>query len=227
MVNWSKEQEGNRRGEHALSKEKETKTKEPAKKPQGEASSPEYAGPQPGNAFGTVAKFFIAVVAVFAAVWLLRTFVFAPYEIPSGSMEDTIKVEDYVFAEKVSYNFRSPEPGEIITFKDPLSPDRTLIKRVIATGGQTVDLIDGKVVVDGKPLEEPYVKSGAKSYPLTPDKSVQIEYPYTVPEGYIWVMGDNRTQSSDSRVFGAIPVSNVVGHAIFRYWPADRIGGIS
>lgn len=209
-----------------MSEIKDTETKTPARKPQGGTSSPEYAGPEPGSAFGTVAKFFIAIVVVFAAVWLLRAFVFSPYEIPSGSMEDTIKIDDFVFAEKVSYNFRSPEAGEIITFKDPLSSDRTLIKRVIATGGQTVDLVDGKVVVDGKALDEPYVKHGAKSYPLTADKSVQIEYPYTIPEGHIWVMGDNRTQSSDSRVFGAVPLSNVVGHAIFRYWPSDRIGPI-
>ena len=150
----------------------------------------------------------------------LRTFVFQPFEIPSGSMEETIMPGDMVFSEKVSYYFRTPEQGDIVTFKDPEQPGRTLIKRCIATGGQTVDLRDGVVYVDDQPLSESYT-NGKPSYPL---KSSNVTFPYTVPDGCIWVMGDNRTSSQDSRYFGAVPVSSVSGHAFFTYWPLGSIG---
>lgn len=163
----------------------------------------------------------IMVAFVVACSWALRTFVFQPYEIPSGSMETTIMPGDMVFAEKVSYYLRDPEPGDIVTFNDPQIPGRILIKRCIATAGQTIDIndADGLVYVDGVPLDEPYV-NGEPSYTL----SGGVSFPYTVPEGCIWVMGDNRTNSQDSRYFGAIPVSSVTGKAALVYWPIDSFG---
>ena len=145
------------------------------------------------------------------------------YEIPSGSMLDTIQIGDRVFSEKVSYYFRDPEQGDIITFADPENPQRTLIKRVIAVGGQTVDLKDGYVYVDGKKLDEPYTE-GKQSLPLNTAYGVSVTYPYTVPDGYLWVMGDNRTNSADSRYFGAVSKDSVTGHANFTFWPLNRIG---
>lgn len=163
------------------------------------------------------------VVVVIGMAVLLRTFLFVPYEIPSKSMQDTIMPGDMVFSEKVSYYMHKPQQGDIITFTDPEVPTRTLIKRVVATEGQTVDLIDGVVYVDGKPLDEPYTK-GKPSNPLSRTASgVNISYPYTVPEGSVWVMGDNRTESQDSRYFGAIPVDTVTGHAAMVYWPLSSI----
>ena len=157
----------------------------------------------------------------------LRVFAYSPFEIPTGSMEDTIMPGDMIFSEKISYYFREPEAGDIVTFDDPEVAGRTLIKRIIATEGQTVDLIDGKVYVSGVPLDEPYT-SGRESYPLSrtaPD--ADITYPYTVPEGHVWVMGDNRTASQDSRYFGAIPVSSISGRAAVVYWPISDIGALS
>lgn len=167
--------------------------------------------------------FLLMVAVVFAAAWLLRTFVIAPYQIPSGSMETTIMVSDKLFSEKVSYYFRSPEPGEIVTFEDPEVEGRTLIKRCIAVGGQTVDLRDGAVYVDDVRLDEPYT-NGLESFPLSTAAGVTIEYPYTIPSDYIWVMGDNRTNSADSRYFGPIPVKSITGHACLIYWPLNRVG---
>lgn len=137
-------------------------------------------------------------------------------------METTIMTSDKVFAEKVSYYSRSVQPGDIVTFIDPELASRTLIKRCIAVGGQTVDLKDGTVYVDGQPLNEPYT-NGKPSYPLTTAANVTVTYPYTVPAGYLWVMGDNRTDSADSRYFGAVPQSNVTGRACFIYWPLNRM----
>lgn len=167
----------------------------------------------------------VAVVAVITV--LLRLFVFVPYEIPSGSMEDTIMTGDMVFSEKVSYYFREPQRGDIVTFDDPEVAGRTLIKRVVAVGGQTVDLVDGKVIVDGVTLDEPYT-SGKESLPLSRTANgVTVSFPYTVPDRYVWVMGDNRTSSQDSRYFGAIPLDSITGRAAVVYWPIKDIGVLS
>lgn len=180
-----------------------------------------------GKGFVRNALSFLGMVAlVLALSFGLRTFVFQAYEIPSGSMERTIMTGDMVFAEKVSYYFEEPQAGDIVTFEDPEIPSRVLIKRVIATGGQTVDLVDGSVVVDGEVLDEPYT-DGLPSYPLTPAFGTSISYPYTVPDGCIWVMGDNRTNSQDSRYFGAVKASTVTGKAVLTYWPVESIGLLS
>mgnify|MGYP002149906743 CR=1 FL=1 len=116
---------------------------------------------------------------------------------------------------------RAPEPGDIVMFEDPDIPGRLLLKRCIAVGGQTVDINDedGLVYVDGVALREPYT-DGLPTYTLASD----VSYPYTVPEGGLWVMGDNRTNSQDSRYFGAIKESSVTGKAIFIYWPLTDVG---
>lgn len=168
------------------------------------------------------------MIAVVALITIgLRLFVFVPYEIPTGSMEDTIMPGDMVFSEKVSYYVRGPERGDIVTFADPEVAGRTLIKRVIATEGQTVDLVDGKVVVSGVELVEPYT-SGRESFPLSRTApGIDISYPYTVPTGHVWVMGDNRTASQDSRYFGSIPISSISGRAAVVYWPISDVGVLS
>lgn len=171
------------------------------------------------SAFRTIVEIVIIIAIAVGLATLFTRFIMQPYEIPSGSMEETIEVGDRVFSEKIGYVFNEPQPGDIITFSDPSDPERILIKRVIATGGQTVDLRDGKVYVDGVELDEPYTL-GKPSL----DLNSGISYPYTVPADHVWVMGDNRTNSADSRVFGAVPVDSITGRAIFRYWPLERIG---
>ena len=185
--------------------------------------SGEHAEKSQGSTLRGWISVFIMVALVALITLGLRTFVFVPYEIPSGSMEETIMTGDMIFSEKVSYYLRAPQRGDIVTFDDPEVAGRTLIKRVIATGGQTVDLVDGKVVVDGVVLDEPYT-NGKESNPLAHTASdVSLSYPFTVPEGHLWVMGDNRTASQDSRFFGAIPASAVSGRAAMVYWPFNEI----
>lgn len=180
---------------------------------------------EPEGLLHTLLSILFLVVAVLAITWGLRTFLFQAYEIPSGSMETTIMPGNMVLSEKVTYYGRDPEPGDIVTFEDPdpEHPGRILIKRVIATEGQTVDVRDGRVYVDGVALDEPYV-NGKISKPLTTHLFGEVTYPYTVPAGEIWVMGDNRTNSQDSRYFGGIPESSVTGKALFIYWPLTDIG---
>lgn len=187
----------------------------------------EHAKKEPSRVARTVLSIALIVAIVVAITFLLRMFVFVPYEIPSGSMEDTIIPGDMVFSEKISYYMREPEPGDIVTFIDPEDPKRTLIKRVIALEGQVVDLQNGIVYVDGVPLDEPYT-DGKESWPLVKTApGVDITYPYTVPEDHIWVMGDNRTSSQDSRYFGAVPIDSVTGRAAVVYWPIDHFGALA
>jgi signal peptidase I len=166
----------------------------------------------------------VAFVVMLAVLFLVRTFVVEPFQIPSGSMLQTIQIGDRVFAEKISVALNDmPEQGEIVTFTNPRDASETLIKRVIAVAGQTVDFIDGVVYVDGEPLDEPYAVG--ETYPMNSDSKFlgyQITYPFTVPEGCFWAMGDNRENSSDSRVFGPVDASTITGHAVFRYWPIAR-----
>lgn len=186
--------------------------------------APVYAEPPAAprrSVLRSVLSLVLTLAAIVVASYLLRTFVFQSYEIPSTSMEETIMTGDLVFSEKVSYRFGDPEPGQIVTFQDPEIPSRTLIKRVIATEGQTVDLRDGNVYIDGVRQFEPYTDD-KPSYPLT--GGADVTYPYTVPSGELWVMGDNRTNSQDSRYFGSVPVSSVSGKAVLVYWPLDQFG---
>ena len=166
----------------------------------------------------SILNIVLMVTAVVVLSTLLRTFVFEPYEIPSGSMRTTIVEGDMVFSQKLSYYMGEPQAGDIVTFEDPSNENRVLIKRCIAVAGQEIDIRNGELYIDGVVQEEPYTNN-LQTIPLASD----ITYPYVVPEGCICVMGDNRTHSQDSRYFGAIPVSSVSGKAFMIYWPLNRI----
>ena len=166
----------------------------------------------------------IAIGCIVGLAYLLRLFIVEPYSIPSGSMEQTIMTGDSVLGEKVSYYFRTPAVGDIVTFTDPENDARLLIKRVVATEGQVVNFANGKLVVDGVEQNFDYT-NGLSSYPLPNSISIK-KYPYTVPEGHVFVMGDNRENSQDSRYFGSIEVSTVQSRAFLVYWPFDHIHAI-
>lgn len=138
--------------------------------------------------------------------------------IPSASMEPTLMVHDRVFVNKLSYDVGSIHRGDIIVFKRPPNePDPTihnLIKRVIGLPGDTLEAQDGVVYVNGKILSEPYLPPGTITDDLPPT---------TVPPGQLFVMGDNRGDSEDSRYFGTINKNLVVGKSEARVWPLSRI----
>ena len=186
--------------------------------------SGQHAERQSPGILRTFISLLVMVAFVFGLSWVLRTYVFQAYEIPSGSMEETIMVGDMVFSEKVSYYFRDPVPGDIVMFQDPDVPGRLLLKRCIAVGGQTVDINDedGLVYVDGVALAEPYT-DGRPTYTLPS----AVTYPYTVPDGMMWMMGDNRTNSQDSRFFGAVPVASAEARSLAVLWPFDDAGLLS
>lgn len=169
-----------------------------------------------------VLELLITLALALALSLVARRFVVESYEIPSGSMLETIQIGDRLIGEKVSYRFGSPQPGDIVTFNyvDPdTGADETLIKRVVAVGGQTVDLVGGVVYVDGVALDEPYTRGLPSNSLSDVAGSAGISYPYVVPEGTIWVMGDNRTNSRDSRYFGPVDEDEVTSRALFIFWP--------
>lgn len=167
----------------------------------------------------------IEMVALFVGAIILATIVKAyliqPYIVPTGSMLPTIQLKDCVLANKLHYRLGGEtQPGDIVTFKDPTGEFPLLIKRVIAVGGQTLDFRDGKVYRDGELLDEPYVHG-------LPTEHQVYATPITIPEGMVFVMGDNRTNSGDSRSFGPVAESALEGKAFFTYWPLKNIGPLN
>jgi len=182
----------------------------------------------------------LIVVALVVAV-LIKTFLVQAFFIPSGSMNDTLLEGDRVMVNKLAYRLGDPARGDVIVFDSPMedngdgetifgalvrhvaeslglsSPDSALIKRIIALGGETIEIRQNRVYVDGTGLDESYLKEGSSM----PDYG-----PLTVPEGQVFVMGDNRSSSSDSRVFGPVAESEIVGKAFVRVWPPSRWGGL-
>jgi len=172
---------------------------------------------------GGFARWLLETVLMVALAFLLaqgiKTFIVQPFVIPTGSMEPTIMTGDRVLAEKISYRFGSPQQGEIVVFDDPMGQHPQLIKRVIAVGGQTIDIREGRVYIDDQLIDEPYVH-GVETQPGTE------AMPLTVPEGEVWLMGDNRPNSGDSRYIGPQPVDSIRGRAFAIYWPIGRIGSL-
>ncbi len=160
---------------------------------------------------------WVAIIAAAVLVaFLVKTFLVQAFYIPSTSMLRTLEEDDRVLVNKLSYRLHDVNRGDIVVFKRARGQEgavKDLIKRVVALPGETVEGRDGAVYVDGEPLAEPYVSSATQPF----DRR-------TIPPGHVWVMGDNRTNSTDSRVFGSIPESRIVGRAFIRVWPVTGIG---
>ena len=178
---------------------------------------------------------FAAVIAI-----VIKTFVAQAFYIPSASMEPQLAAGDRVVVSRIAYDLHEPNRGDIVVFDDPLEPeaggdsfllvragrealeaigvirpdDKELIKRVVGLPGETVSARGGTVYIGDRPLTEPYL----------PDDVLQSDFPPTlVPEDHVFVLGDNRSNSKDSRVFRAVPVDSIVGRAIARVWPPGRV----
>jgi signal peptidase I len=183
----------------------------------------------------------VLLLAALAVAVIIKTFLAQPFYIPSGSMIPTIEVDDRVMVSKLTYRFGEPDRGDIVVFRNPYAADvdesfpeavvrnvlealgiRTaatddLIKRIVAIEGDELEIRENAVFVNGRALVEPYLAPGS----VMPDEGTRV-----IPEGYVFVMGDNRSQSSDSRVFGPVPESDIIGEAVFRIWPLARVGSL-
>lgn len=177
----------------------------------------------------TILEYVVLAVVAIAVALLIQAFLVKPYRIPSESMEDTLLIGDRVLVDRVSWRFSEPQRGDITVFHSPMVGP-VLIKRVVGMPGDEISLKDGAVYVNGKLLDEPYVRTvGGETAPTEPfDNGLpwSLQQPYTVPPGNYFMMGDNRTDSGDSREFGPVPRGQLVGKAFARYWPPGRIGGV-
>jgi len=155
---------------------------------------------------------------------LLRLLIAEPRYIPSDSMVPTLEIGDRLVIEKISYRVRQPLRGDIVVFDPPpllqelgFTRDQAFIKRVVGEPGQMVQVHSGQVLIDGTPLQEPYIAQ-PPAYEMPP---------VVVPEGKFFVMGDNRNNSNDSHVWGFLPKENIIGRAVFRFYPLRRTGAIA
>ena len=162
------------------------------------------------------------IVWAFVLAMIIRTFIVQAFWIPSGSMIPTLEINDRVLVAKFWNLFFPPSRGSLYVFRYPVDPDRDFVKRIIAIPGDTVDIKNGVVYINGAPTKEPYVKNHDR-YNLRPS-SVFPKVPFTVPEGNYFMLGDNRGNSQDSRFWGFADISDMRGPVFFRYWPLNRIG---
>ena len=187
------------------------------------------------TAFLVVRELVVLVVTALVIAVVVKSFVAQAFYIPSGSMLPQLQINDRVVVSKISYKLHDPRRGDIVVFDAPGGgkkddsplPERIVrsvvqsiglaapstdeyIKRVVALPGERVEAHDGKVLVDGRELIEPYLPPGTRTSDFTA---------VVVPPETLWVMGDNRANSADSRIFGAVPQSTVVGRAFARVWP--------
>jgi signal peptidase I len=168
----------------------------------------------------------VVVVAVLVAI-VLRTFVVQTFFIPSGSMEPTLKVGDRILVNKLSYHFHGVDRGDIVVFSRPPAENcggpevNDLVKRVIGLPGDVVSLSGGNVYIDGKRLNESWLPTSEQGITVAgpPGNSSNLAQPYRVPANDYFVMGDNRTDSCDSRYWGPITRSLIVGKVEVRVWP--------
>jgi signal peptidase I len=174
----------------------------------------------------SIVEWVAVVVGALVVALVVKTFLFQAFYIPSASMEPTLTKGDRVLVNKLSYDLHDVNRGDIIVFELP--PDKVgadgikdLIKRVVGLPGDLIESREGEVFIDGKRLLEPYLPEGTTtdSPPITKQ---------TVPEGHVFVMGDNRDNSADSRFEnrGPIPIDTIIGRAFIQVWPPTSIGGL-
>jgi signal peptidase I len=168
---------------------------------------------------GGPTEFILTIIVAFALVFgVVQPFIVQAFRIPSESMVPTLEVKDRILANKFIYRFTEPERGDIVVFDSVESDDDTLIKRVVGLEGDEIRVQGGLLFVNGEPQQEPY---------LNEEETFRGYYgPSIVPEGHVFVMGDNRDNSADSRVFGPLPSDNVKGEAFLRFWPISKISGL-
>ena len=175
------------------------------------------ANAAPAVAAGRGTREFLAtlLVAILLAFGV-RTFVVESFVVNGTSMLPTAINGEHVLVNKLAYVFGSPKPGQVIVFHPPIPTTEEFIKRVVATAGETVAIRKGHLYVDGKRVPQPYIEYwDTRSY-------AQV----TVPKGDVFVLGDNRPVSYDSRYFGPVPIKSITGEAMFAFWPLSRLGAV-
>jgi signal peptidase I len=193
------------------------------------------APPKPGRGAAARGYGHSLLIAVFLALFF-RQFVLQAFRIPSASMENTLLVGDFLFVNKFLYGaeipfvkkrlpaIRPPRPGDIIVFKPPME-NRDFIKRCVAVAGDTVEMRYKNLYVNGRRPNEPYIHHAQRDTLALGASSRDFFGPYVVPKGHLFMMGDNRDNSADSRFWGPEPIERIKGKAMFIYFSVDTAKG--
>ena len=168
--------------------------------------------------FFDILESIVVALAIFVVVYL---FLYQPHQVKGASMEPNFHDGEYILTNKYEYRFGLPKRGDVIVFRSPQNPDIDFIKRVIGLPGEQVKLINNHYYINGKILNEEYIAKELYTYQGSYLKEGQE---VTVPEDYYFVSGDNRPRSSDSREFGPISRSSIIGRSQLRYYPFNRFG---
>ncbi len=188
---------------------------------------PQPPAPEPDRATSALRnalEWILVIVGAVVIALIVRNFVMQSFQIPSESMNETLLVGDRVLVNRLSYRLHDINRGDVVVFERPDNAPAApgdpedLIKRVIALPGETIETRNGVVHVDGEPLDEPYLVAGMST--------TNLDVPLTIPEGEVFVMGDARNNSTDSRVFGPISTDLVLGRAFAVIWPLSRFSGL-
>ena len=167
---------------------------------------------------GGFLEFLVILLLAFALVFgFVKPFVLEAFRVPSESMVPTLEVGDRFLANKFVYRFWEPEKGDVIVFQSVEGGEEDLVKRIVAVAGDEVAVENGVLSVNGEVQDDSYVNKGF------PDDG-SFFGPTRVPQGNVFVMGDNRANSRDSRFFGPVPIENIEGEAFASFWPPSRIG---
>jgi signal peptidase I len=197
----------------------------------------------PGLKRGTLLELVVIIVTAIGLALAVQAWAVKPYQIPSASMEPTLDIGQRVLVNRLGSHFGDPQIGDIVVFHPPVGPetsnercgvrqhpgqacakaiadesDTNFIKRVVAGPGDRLRIVNGHAIVNGERGDEPY------AVPCHTSSQCDFPKPITIPDGYYFMMGDNRPDSDDSRFWGAVPRDWIVGKAFATYWPPDRIG---
>ncbi|UQZ32139.1 signal peptidase I [Paenibacillus sp. PK3_47] len=196
--------------------------------PQGQGETIESNGQNPKKQKNEILEWVKAIAIALVLVFLIRWLLFKPFIVDGPSMQPNFHTGERVIVNEILYDIRSPQRGEVIVFHVP-SEGRDFIKRVIAVAGDTVKVEGDVVTVNGEPIEEPYLKEAidqahANNALYNNKDFPNEEFPDgTVPEGHVFAMGDNRSDSTDSRMIGYVPLEDIVGRADLIFWPIQDI----
>lgn len=195
--------------------EEQLKEKQPEEQPIPQRSK--RGKKKAGKEKSAIREMLEVVITAFILALLIKTFIVGNFWIPSQSMVPTIEVDDKVIVTNFSYWFNEPQRDDIIVFKYPLDTKKDYIKRCIGLPGETIEFRDNQLYVDGIQVDQPYLADSV----VTEDFG-----PVLVPEGQYFMCGDNRSNSSDSRVWGFVEEKLIIGKAQCIYWPLDRLGSL-
>lgn len=163
----------------------------------------------------------VLILTAVIVAWIIKTFIVQPFFIPSSSMEPTLFPGDRVLVSKFIYRFTEPKPGDVVVFVAPNTNEdveQDFIKRVVATEGMKIKVKSGQLFVNNKLQKEKYIR---------PDSPTSFFNQITVPKDTVFVMGDNRANSKDSRYFGPVKKDRILGKAYVIYWPPNRLGWLN